>query len=203
LQAAVHAEVFNVLRDSFDCQFECFSSPLNCRYPHFCSIFFDTDAPFGSLGCFFSFKPAFGSFQANPPFDKSFVERMAQHMFALLGATKVSPIPSRKAIPCGCNVCILLPAMVVMLSDDLCSRRLQAWVSSDLIMWTSVCGLCACCQINGVHNKLARLNACYQVTPAPLSNKNLAQERRLTGLQGRLLQNEARELPQAQTSKSF
>jgi Phosphorylated CTD interacting factor 1 WW domain len=89
MQAAAHREVFEVLRDQFDCRLECFASPLNCRYPRFCSMFADTDAPFGSLGSFCAFRPQSGSFQANPPFDEHFVERMAEHMFALLGAAKV------------------------------------------------------------------------------------------------------------------
>ena len=32
---------------------ELFASPLNCRFPRFCSAALDADAPFGSLGSFF------------------------------------------------------------------------------------------------------------------------------------------------------
>lgn len=88
-QAAVHGEVLEALRADFDCAFECFASPLNARYPRFCSMFPDTDRPFGSLGSFFAFRPAAGSFEANPPFDKALVKRMAAHMFQLLDTTKV------------------------------------------------------------------------------------------------------------------
>ena len=51
-QAALNSHVFDVLKDRLDVSFECFASPLNCRYEQFCSAFPDTDAPFGSFGSF-------------------------------------------------------------------------------------------------------------------------------------------------------
>jgi hypothetical protein len=67
-QGAVNEEVFDVLMRRFDCRFECFASPLNCRYSAFCSAFTDTDTSFGSIGDFFSFRPREGCYEANPPF---------------------------------------------------------------------------------------------------------------------------------------
>lgn len=89
LQAAVHPEVLDELRNRFSIQQECFASPLNCRWPQFCSMFPDTDAPFGSCGDFFQFHPRSGAFEANPPFDKSFVSTMTAHMHKLLSQTDV------------------------------------------------------------------------------------------------------------------
>lgn len=91
MQAAVHAPVLDTLHTHFDTCMECFASPLNCRWPRFCSLFADTDAPFGSLGSFFKFRPSGGSFQANPPFDKACVSQMAAHIFKLLLQTDVRP----------------------------------------------------------------------------------------------------------------
>lgn len=87
-QGAINEEAFEVLLRRFDCRMECFASPLNCRYPHFCSAFEDTDGCFGSVGCFFSFFPKEGMYEANPPFLPCVVERMAQHMEELLRATE-------------------------------------------------------------------------------------------------------------------
>lgn len=83
-QAALTPAVFDVLASRMGVRAECFASPLNCRFPLFCSAFPDTDACFGSLGSFFEFRPAHGSFQANPPFVDSVVSAMAAHMAALL-----------------------------------------------------------------------------------------------------------------------
>ncbi len=83
-QAAIPDHVFDALLRHFDVCFECFASPLNSRYPHFCSAFPDTDAPFGSVGSFFDFKPRAGSFEANPPFVPNLILKMAEHMHQLL-----------------------------------------------------------------------------------------------------------------------
>ena len=65
-QAALCADGFETLRSALGCTFECFASPLNCRYPSYCSAFADTDRFFGSLGSFFAFHPTEGSFEAQP-----------------------------------------------------------------------------------------------------------------------------------------
>lgn len=46
-QAAISIEAFDYLRDHFGVNFECFASPLNCRFSRFCSAFPDTDIYFG------------------------------------------------------------------------------------------------------------------------------------------------------------
>jgi len=87
-QAAISPQVFDVLTSRFDIEAECFASPLNCYLSRFCSAFPDTDAPFGSLGSFFDFKPLFGSFEANPPFVSSVVERMSTHILTLMNTSE-------------------------------------------------------------------------------------------------------------------
>lgn len=82
LQAAVQGAVFDVLLKHYNCNVECFASPLNCRYERYFSAFPDTDRVFGSLGSFFDydFAQSGGSFQANPPFVSSFILAMCQTM---------------------------------------------------------------------------------------------------------------------------
>ena len=95
-QAAIPNLVFDALLEYFDVYFECFASPLNARYPHFCSAFPDTDSPFGSIGSFFSFNPTEGSFEANPPFVPNLMLKMAEHMHMLL--TKADEDDDQKAL---------------------------------------------------------------------------------------------------------
>mmetsp|Transcript_19935 Transcript_19935/g.35426 ORF Transcript_19935/g.35426 Transcript_19935/m.35426 type:complete len:473 (-) Transcript_19935:581-1999(-) len=83
-QAAIGPRMFEALEELFKVNFECFASPLNCRYEAYCSAFPDTDAAFGSRGSFFAFEPNEGSFEANPPFVDETVALMAKHMFKLL-----------------------------------------------------------------------------------------------------------------------
>ena len=84
MQGACPPGVFDALRADFGVTMECFASPLNARFPRFCSAAADVDAAFGSRGSFFSFRPESGAFLANPPFEPGIVSRMAQHMGGLL-----------------------------------------------------------------------------------------------------------------------
>eukprot|EP00927_Polykrikos_kofoidii_P072041 TRINITY_DN68211_c0_g1_i1.p1 TRINITY_DN68211_c0_g1~~TRINITY_DN68211_c0_g1_i1.p1 ORF type:complete len:796 (-),score=131.25 TRINITY_DN68211_c0_g1_i1:29-2239(-) len=83
-QLALPSAAFRVLADEFGVVAECFASPLNCYFGHYCSAFPDCDAPFGSLGSFFDFKPRRGAFEANPPFAPTVLKRMREHMHVLL-----------------------------------------------------------------------------------------------------------------------
>lgn len=83
-QAALPEAVFDSLVQDFGVKMECFASPLNSRFSRFCSAFPDTDAPFGSFGSFYAFRPTHGSFEVNPPFTEPALLRAAQHIEALL-----------------------------------------------------------------------------------------------------------------------
>ena len=56
-QAAIGKPVWQVLRARMDVGCECFASPLNAYLPSYGSAFADVDAPFGSRGSFYDFKP--------------------------------------------------------------------------------------------------------------------------------------------------
>jgi hypothetical protein len=85
-QAALSEHGFSVLGRKLDVQMECFASPLNCHFPHYCSAFPDTDRPFGSSGSFFDYYPTEGSFEANPPFVPEVMSEMVKHIESLLRA---------------------------------------------------------------------------------------------------------------------
>ena len=53
MQAACPAPALEELRATFGVRLEVFASPLNCRFPRFCSAAADADEPFGSVGSFF------------------------------------------------------------------------------------------------------------------------------------------------------
>ncbi len=86
MQCALPQQVFTTLKKYLNTSFEGFASPLNCRYAPFCSAFHDTDKDFGSFGSFFDvfrdeicFKRYFpygGSFEFNPPFIETIMEKM-------------------------------------------------------------------------------------------------------------------------------
>jgi len=85
-QAAVPAAAFCLARERLGVALECFASPLNSYFAHYCSAFPDTDSSFGSLGSFFDLERAEGSFEANPPFVPEVMDAMVDRMEAMLGA---------------------------------------------------------------------------------------------------------------------
>jgi hypothetical protein len=95
MQAAANGECFDVLLRHFDCAFECFASPLNCRYARYCSAFADTDARFGSCGSFFDFTPPKrgGCCEATPPFVPAVIHVMNERMHALLTQADTTATP--------------------------------------------------------------------------------------------------------------
>ena len=90
MQGACPPAVFDALRSDFGVTMECFASPVNARFPRFCSAAADVDGPFGSRGSFFAFQPQSGAFLANPPFEPGIVSQMARHMEALLDCADAS-----------------------------------------------------------------------------------------------------------------
>eukprot|EP00750_Incisomonas_marina_P004417 INCI13467.29.p1 GENE.INCI13467.29~~INCI13467.29.p1 ORF type:complete len:553 (+),score=110.10 INCI13467.29:267-1925(+) len=83
-QAAVVEHAFAVLHRDLGVELECFASPLNSAFAVHCSAFRDTDACFGSIGSFFEFRPMFGSFEVNPPFEVNVMKRAVDHVNLLL-----------------------------------------------------------------------------------------------------------------------
>ena len=86
-QAALPEACFGVLREHFECTFECFSSPLNSHFARFCSAFPDVDAAFGSCGSFFDQAFEEGSYEVNPVFVPEVLDAAVQHVLALLRAS--------------------------------------------------------------------------------------------------------------------
>jgi len=93
LQSSLNGNVFDTLLTHFECQMECFASPFNCRYEHYCSAFPDVDGIFGSVGSFFDYDFCGGEgkgggrggcYQANPPFTDDFIVSMYDRMKGLL-----------------------------------------------------------------------------------------------------------------------
>ena len=107
-QAAIHHECFRVLERDFGVTTECFASPFNAfpGFRNFCSMFRDTDRPFGSVGSFFDFHPKEGSFEANPPFQPPIVSMMLEHMHRLLDAADAS----KKAL----SFIVIVPYVIII-----------------------------------------------------------------------------------------
>ena len=110
MQCALPEDVFQTLHDHLQTNFECFASPLNCRYSSYCSAFPDTDSMFGSKGSFFDFFPTSGSYEVNPPFIESIMIASVEHAHKLLVESK-DALSFVFIIPGGSYCCFVNPGI--------------------------------------------------------------------------------------------
>lgn len=67
-QLAVIPNIYNKMMSDFGLSVECFASAINTSLNHFCSIYYDVEKYFGSIGNFFNIIPKKGVYSFNPPY---------------------------------------------------------------------------------------------------------------------------------------
>ncbi len=67
-QLAVIPIIYNKMISDFNLSVECFASAINSSLNYFCSIYYDVEQYFGSIGNFFNIEPIRGVYSFNPPY---------------------------------------------------------------------------------------------------------------------------------------
>ncbi len=67
-QLAVIPSIYNKMIEDFNLSVECFASAINTSLNNFCSIYYDVEQYFGSIGNFFNIEPIRGVYSFNPPY---------------------------------------------------------------------------------------------------------------------------------------
>ena len=83
-QLAVIPQIMNQLHVDYNLNFECFASLTNNTFEHYCSIYYDLEQYFGSIGSFFNITPLKGTFGFNPPYQKDVIINGINKLFILL-----------------------------------------------------------------------------------------------------------------------
>jgi hypothetical protein len=83
-QLAVLPEVMNKMNSDYNLNFECFASAINNTFNNFCSIYYDIERYFGSVGSFFNLIPLKGTFGFNPPYQKDVIDMGVTRLFDFL-----------------------------------------------------------------------------------------------------------------------
>jgi hypothetical protein len=86
-QLAIDLDFKYDLQQQFGVNVELFGSAINRFFGNFCSLFYDLEMYFGSLGNFFNVEPKQGLYMANPPYDESLMENMAKKLIYALDNT--------------------------------------------------------------------------------------------------------------------
>lgn len=79
-QLAVMPTIKNCLRKKHKVDVELFGSAINHHYSRFCSVFYDLEKYFGSLGSYYDFIPIKGVYTSNPPFNEHLMEKASRLM---------------------------------------------------------------------------------------------------------------------------
>lgn len=96
--AAVPPPIYALLRQKLNCVVEGFASPMNSTSSHYCSLFPDCDAYFGSLGSFFDLSvethfPNGISMTCNPPYSIVVMLRVAEQLTKLFSSAEQRHVP--------------------------------------------------------------------------------------------------------------
>lgn len=87
-QLAVLPSIMESMTKDYNLNFECFASAINSTYPKYCSIYYDLEQYFGSVGSFFNIVPVKGTFGFNPPYQKDIIELGINKLFGYLKSSE-------------------------------------------------------------------------------------------------------------------
>lgn len=87
-QGAVNTNELEYLRNNFGANVELFGSIINTTLKYYCSLFYDLEKYFGSLGNFFNTELFRGFYELNPPFIIWIMEDSFAHIRKMLDAHK-------------------------------------------------------------------------------------------------------------------
>jgi hypothetical protein len=76
---AIHPDTYKKL-EKIGCRVECFGSFFNHTLENYCSLFYELNYKFGSIGNFFEVEFKKGIYVANPPFEVEFVNKMFEYI---------------------------------------------------------------------------------------------------------------------------
>ena len=87
-QLGVLPKIMKQMNIDYNLNFECFASAINCTCSKFCSIYYDLERHFGSVGSFFNIIPIEGTFGFNPPYQKDIITLGITKLFNYLEMLK-------------------------------------------------------------------------------------------------------------------
>jgi len=87
-QLGVLPKILSQMNQDYNLNFECFASSINATFKNYCSIYYDLEKYFGSIGSFFNIIPIKGTFGINPPYQKDIINSTINKLFKFLNDSK-------------------------------------------------------------------------------------------------------------------
>lgn len=88
-QLAVLPNIINKMEKDFNLKFETFGSAINTNTNNFCSIYYDVEKYFGSVGSFFNTNFLEGCYSFNPPYQKDIIDNGIKKILNCLNNSNV------------------------------------------------------------------------------------------------------------------
>lgn len=87
-QLGVLPHILEKIKNDFNIDIECFASAINSETKIFCSLYYDIEKYFGSIGSFFNNKFKKGIYTVNPPYQKEIITKSIKQIFSFLDTYK-------------------------------------------------------------------------------------------------------------------
>ena len=88
-QLAVLPNVLDQMEKDFNLKFETFGSAINTNTKNFCSLYFDVEQYFGSVGSFFNTNFLEGCYSFNPPYQKDIIDNGIKKILSSLNNSQI------------------------------------------------------------------------------------------------------------------
>lgn len=88
-QLAVLPNVIKKMELDFNLKFETFGSAINTNTKNFCSLYYDVEKYFGSMGNFFNTNFLEGCFSFNPPYQKDIIDKGIRKILTCLNDSEI------------------------------------------------------------------------------------------------------------------
>ena len=73
----------------FNLSVECFASAINGTLSHYCSLYYDVEKYFGSIGSFFQIIPIRGTYSFNPPYQFDIISNGINHIINIMNNSNI------------------------------------------------------------------------------------------------------------------
>ena len=87
-QLAVLENILNKMKEDFNLSHECFASAINGSLSNYCSIYYDVEKYFGSVGSYFNVILKKGTYSFNPPYQYDIIDNGIKRMIEHLDSTE-------------------------------------------------------------------------------------------------------------------
>ena len=88
-QLAVLPHILNKMKSEFNLSVECFASAINGTLSHYCSLYYDVEKYFGSIGSFFQMIPIRGTYSFNPPYQFDIISNGINHIINIMNNSNI------------------------------------------------------------------------------------------------------------------